>query len=156
MASTPSSALPSIPRPEAIQLPTTSPNKLRGASLSSPTSMKDLPSAPRFFEGLHSLHSLPPSLLSHYTTTRSELDAFDAIIRRKAADLHHKLSDIDVVVGIPFYTEITNIISVLVTLKEVFQQRKQHACLLVIGEFSRSDLVESIPLHQLEDTRRRP
>ena len=133
-----------------ILQPNASPNKPRAPSTNS-SSLKDLPSSPHFFNGLYSLHSLPPSLLSHYTSHRSELEVFDSHIRRKAADLRHKLDDIDVVVGIPFYTEITNIISVLVTLKEVFQQRRQHACLLVIGEFSRSDLVESIPLHQLED-----
>ena len=135
-----------------VQSPTGSPNKTRILpAMNSTQSLKDTPAAPRFFNDLHSLHSLPSSLLAHYSTARAELDAFDSIIRRKAADLRHKLDDIDVVVGIPFYTEITNIISVLVTLKEVFQQRRQHACLLVIGEFSRSDLVESIPLHQLED-----
>ena len=90
-------------------------------------------------------------MLHQYATHRSELEVFDAAIRKKAASMVGKLQAIDVVVGIPFYTEITNIISVLVTLKQVFRQRRQPALLLVIGEFARSDMVELIPLHQLED-----
>ena len=105
----------------------------------------------RFFDPSISLASLPPSVASHYSTHRSELEVFDAAIRRKAAGMLGKLQGIDVVVGIPFYTEITNIISVLVTLKQVFRARRQSALLLVIGEFARSDMVEQIPLHQLED-----
>ena len=106
---------------------------------------------PRFFDSSISLSNLPPSLLGHYSTHRGELEVFDAAIRKKAGTMLGKLQGIDVVVGIPFYTEITNIISVLVTLKQVFRQRRQSALLLVIGEFARSDMVEQIPLHQLED-----
>ena len=133
----------------ALHSPTSASSASAASTAASATSAAH--SSPRFFDPSVSLSSLPPSLLTHYSTHRSELDLFDAAIRRKAASMVGKLHNIDVVVGIPFYTEITNIISVLVTLKQVFRQRRQPALLLVIGEFARSDMVEQIPLHQLED-----
>lgn len=46
--------------------------------------------------------------------------------------------------GIPFYTESANILSVLVTLREVFHSMKIHCLIMVIGEFARSDCIEDI------------
>ena len=139
-SSAPSFSLPkssSSSRLEHLQGAPNSGNKHRSSPAM--TAAASSPASPHFFNGFCSLSHLPAALLSHYSTARSELEQFDHLMRRKASDMAHKLDDIDVVVGIPFYTEITNIISVLVTLKEVFQQRRQRACLLVIGEFSRSD-----------------
>ena len=141
-------------RPPSLNSSSLSSSSSSFSSLLSPTSASQSAASahgPRFFDPSISLSSLPPSVLSHYVSHRSELELFDAAIRKKAASMLGKLQHIDVVVGIPFYTEITNIISVLVTLKQVFRQRRQSALLLVIGEFARSDMVEQIPLHQLED-----
>jgi hypothetical protein len=92
------------------------------------------------------INNLPPFLHQVYASSAAELAAYDALIRQK---IHLelgvlKLSSIEVVVGIPFYTEIANIHSVLVTMREVFQKRGIRALFAIVGEFARQDMVQQI------------
>jgi len=80
-----------------------------------------------------------------------------------------------VVVGIPFYTERDNVVSQLVTLRQVstrraplcptttannrvlrrcqvFQERRQYCLIVVIGEHSRCDLLEDIAIDDIEES----
>ena len=57
-----------------------------------------------------------------------------------------------VVVGIPFYTERDNVVSQLVTLRQVFQERRQRALVVVIGEHTRCDMLEDIAVDDIEES----
>ena len=83
---------------------------------------------------------------------------------------------LQVVVGIPFYTERDNVVSQLVTLRQVstrrkrtqraittahnrvfrrcqvFQERRQYSLIVVIGEHSRCDLLEDIAIDDIEES----
>eukprot|EP01088_Endostelium_zonatum_P022405 TRINITY_DN9617_c0_g1_i1.p1 TRINITY_DN9617_c0_g1~~TRINITY_DN9617_c0_g1_i1.p1 ORF type:complete len:145 (-),score=20.08 TRINITY_DN9617_c0_g1_i1:58-492(-) len=61
-------------------------------------------------------------------------------------------SAIQVVIGIPFYTEITNITSVLVSLSECFSQKEVTALVVVLGEFQTLDQLSKIPISQISTT----
>lgn len=54
--------------------------------------------------------------------------------------------------GIPFYTERDNVVSQLVTLRQVFQERRQPALIVVIGEHARCDLLEDIAVDDIEES----
>lgn len=136
---------------ESTMSPQSATRRMPSINGTAPVLNQSSPSSVHFFNDYASLNNVPPFLHTIYQTSRAELAIYDQLIQKKVSAMGSKLNGVDVVVGIPFYTEITNIISVLVTLKEVFKQRKQRALLCVIGEFSRSDMVESIPLHQLQD-----
>jgi hypothetical protein len=97
--------------------------------------------------------SLPPFLAAIYQSSRAELAVYDALIHQK---ITHELGmaqlrEVEVVVGIPFYTEVANIHSVLVTMRDVFQSRRQRALFVILGEFARQDCVEDITdCHEIE------
>lgn len=87
-----------------------------------------------------------------HAAAAAEVAEFDGLMERKLKQLPpSKLKDIAVVVGIPFYTEVSNIISVLVTLREVFQERRQRCLVCVVGECARSDYVQMIDVAELEE-----
>ena len=97
--------------------------------------------------------SLPPFLAAIYHSSRTELAVYDALIHQKiVTELGtSQLREVEVVVGIPFYTEVANIHSVLVTMRDVFQSRKQRALFVILGEFARQDCVEDITdCHEIE------
>ncbi|KAL6064261.1 CLTH domain-containing protein [Balamuthia mandrillaris] len=117
--------------------------------------------------------SIPSFLHSSYLSQRDKVRSFDREIRSKiratippsrlncrpsssssssSDDRRERGRAVDVVVGIPYYTELTNILSVLVTLREVFvQRRRERALLVVMGEFSRADMVELINASEIEE-----
>lgn len=90
--------------------------------------------------------SLPPFLRAIYASSSAELATYDALIRAQvAAELDpSKMRNVGVVVGIPFYTESANIHSVLITMRDVFQLRRQRALFIIMGEHARQDCVASI------------
>lgn len=90
--------------------------------------------------------SLPPFLRAIYASSSAELVTYDALIRAQvAAELDPvKMANVGVVVGIPFYTESANIHSVLITMRDVFQLRRQRALFIIMGEHARQDCVASI------------
>ena len=97
--------------------------------------------------------SLPPFLAAIYHSSRLELAAYDALIQQKITNELGiaQLREVEVVIGIPFYTEVANIHSVLVTMRDVFQSRKQRALFVILGEFARQDCVEDITdCHEIE------
>ena len=90
--------------------------------------------------------SLPPFLRAIYASSSVELATYDALIRAQVANELDpvKMANVGVVVGIPFYTESANIHSVLITMRDVFQLRRQRALFIIMGEHARQDCVASI------------
>ncbi len=77
---------------------------------------------------------LPRFLTDAFEKSQREIEEFDQLMSKKISKIPcAKLRDIEVVIGIPFYTEISNITSVLVTLREVFQERRMKALICVMG-----------------------
>lgn len=75
-------------------------------------------------EGLPSKRELPRFVRQRQACAADETAQFDKLMERKLQQLPpSKLKDIALVVGIPFYTEISNIVSVRrahVSLRTVF------------------------------------
>ena len=92
----------------------------------------------------HPAHPLPDFLRSIYSSSAASLSEFDRLIHAKVRNElgRSKLRRIEVVVGIPFYTELANIHSVLVTLRDVFQRRKQRTLVVIMGEYARQDCIQ--------------
>jgi hypothetical protein len=104
-----------------------------------------------FFQNRATVENVPQWLQTHYQLHSNELAIYDAWMKKKVKEFSDKINNVDVIIGIPFYTEITNIISVIITLKEVFQQRKQRACIMIVGEQTQAQMVQLIKPHHLED-----
>jgi hypothetical protein len=68
--------------------------------------------------------NIPSFLKQTYINSNNDIKQYDASIHKYIQTFIHELNDIDVIMGIPFYMEVTNIVSVLVTLREVFQTMK--------------------------------
>lgn len=96
--------------------------------------------------------SIPfPLFLSElYDNNVIQRDDFDVHIYKQLSYFRSKLRDVSVVIGIPFYTELTNIVSILITLRQVFQTLHINVLFMIIGEFSRMDCIEEIS-EQLND-----
>jgi len=93
----------------------------------------------------------PSCLEATHSRSVADTKEFDAAIHKKIGLLSHKLDGISAVVGVPYYNELSNVISVIVTMREVFQQRKLNVLIVVLGEFDRSDLVELINAEEIEE-----
>jgi len=90
--------------------------------------------------------TLPSHVASSIHSSRTSVAEFDSLIHSKV-DLELNpsvLEHAELVIGIPFYTELTNIHSVLICLREAIVRRKTPTLMVVMGEYARLDCVQQI------------